>query len=64
MAEAEGINPDRTFAKFRDFWRAKTGAAATKRDWDATWRNWCRNEHDRSPAKPKGDADNGLPFAN
>ena len=29
--------------KFRDYWIAKTGNAATKLDWQATWRNWCRN---------------------
>ena len=28
--------------KFRDFWVAKTGANATKADWQATWRNWIR----------------------
>jgi hypothetical protein len=26
--------------KFKNYWTAKTGAAATKRDWAATWRNW------------------------
>jgi hypothetical protein len=26
--------------KFRNYWTAKTGAAAVKRDWRATWRNW------------------------
>lgn len=26
--------------KFRDYWIAKP--SATKLDWDATWRNWCR----------------------
>jgi hypothetical protein len=26
--------------KFRNYWTAKTGNAATKRDWSATWRNW------------------------
>lgn len=30
--------------QFRDFWIAKTGSAATKLDWQATWRNWCRND--------------------
>lgn len=30
-------------AKFRDYWVAKTGREATKADWPATWRNWCRN---------------------
>lgn len=29
--------------QFRDFWIAKTGHTATKLDWQATWRNWCRN---------------------
>lgn len=28
--------------KFRDHWRAKAGKDATKVDWLATWRNWCR----------------------
>jgi uncharacterized protein YdaU (DUF1376 family) len=29
--------------KFRDYWIAKPGQAGCKLDWDATWRNWCRN---------------------
>lgn len=29
--------------QFRDFWISKTGNSATKLDWQATWRNWCRN---------------------
>jgi hypothetical protein len=29
---------------FVDYWRAKTGANATKHDWLATWRNWMRRE--------------------
>ena len=29
--------------KFRDHWHAKAGRDATKADWQATWRNWCRN---------------------
>lgn len=28
---------------FRDFWISKPGAQANKLDWEATWRNWCRN---------------------
>lgn len=28
---------------FRDYWIAKPGAQANKLDWEATWRNWCRN---------------------
>lgn len=59
IAVAEGIDPDRTFAKFVNFWRAKSGEGATKRDWDATWQNWCMTEGERGP-KPRG-AENGLP---
>ena len=29
--------------KFRDHWHGKAGRDATKADWQATWRNWCRN---------------------
>jgi hypothetical protein len=58
VAEAEKLPADRTFAKFLDYWRAASGAKARKHDWDATWRNWCRSEADRSrgngaPQMPK-----------
>ncbi|AVX04212.1 hypothetical protein MXMO3_01686 [Maritalea myrionectae] len=36
-------------AKFKDYWIAKTGAGATKKDWLATWRNWCRNARPPGP---------------
>ncbi|MCE9567660.1 MAG: hypothetical protein K8U57_37135 [Planctomycetes bacterium] len=28
--------------KFKDYWISKSGANATKADWQATWRNWIR----------------------
>lgn len=31
---------------FRDYWSAKAGAGSTKRDWQATWRNWIRRQRD------------------
>lgn len=37
-------------AKFRDYWCAKSGKDATKLDWLATWRNWCRNAVERTYA--------------
>ncbi|MBX4336444.1 DUF1376 domain-containing protein [Bartonella raoultii] len=46
FALAEGLPPERIkieIAKFRDYWRSKAGANATKTDWQATWRNWIRN---------------------
>ncbi|WP_375692657.1 hypothetical protein [Bartonella sp. AP258QHHD] len=45
FAIAEGLPPERVkveIAKFRDYWRSKAGANATKTDWQATWRNWVR----------------------
>jgi uncharacterized protein YdaU (DUF1376 family) len=39
--------------KFRDFWHAKAGKEASKLDWLATWRNWCRN------AKPSSGFNGG-----
>jgi len=29
-------------AKFKDYWIARAGQLAVKRDWPATWRNWVR----------------------
>lgn len=46
VAVKERVDPDRTFAAFCDYWRAASGARARKRDWDATWRNWCRRAGD------------------
>ncbi|UNF37780.1 YdaU family protein [Bartonella krasnovii] len=46
FALAEGLPPERIkveIAKFQDYWNAKTGKDASKRDWQATWRNWVRN---------------------
>ncbi len=45
FAIAEGLLPERVkveIAKFRDYWNAKAGKDASKRDWQATWRNWVR----------------------
>jgi hypothetical protein len=56
IAEVEHLDPERTFEKFCDHWKSAGGANARKRDWDATWRNWCRNEADRAgKATPGGN---------
>lgn len=31
-------------ASFKDYWIAKAGKDGLKTDWEATWRNWVRNE--------------------
>ena len=48
-AEGKGVDPEETFEDFADYWRAKSGAAAVKCDWDATWRRWCR-----TASRPRG----------
>ncbi|WP_375704307.1 hypothetical protein [Bartonella sp. AD328YNZD] len=45
-------------AKFRDYWRSKAGANATKTDWQATWRNWVRKAVD-DLEKTKNTNNNG-----
>jgi len=34
------VRIDTEIEKFRNYWIAKSGASAIKRDWSATWRNW------------------------
>lgn len=45
---AEGERPDldvgTVACTFRDFWVAKAGKDGRKADWQATWRNWVRNQ--------------------
>lgn len=41
------LEPDKVIRislKFRDYWWAKAGKDAAKRDWEATWHNWIRTE--------------------
>lgn len=40
--------------RFGDHWVGKTGKDATKLDWLATWRNWCRSDiaHRDDPRPP------------
>ncbi|WP_375694288.1 YdaU family protein [Bartonella sp. AD24XZML] len=61
FAIAEGLPPERVkveIAKFRDYWRSKAGANATKTDWKATWRNWVRKAVD-DLEKTKNTNNNG-----
>lgn len=46
------------FEGFYDYWLGKSGQNASKRDWFATWRNWCRNNNERSAtsaSRPNGN---------
>lgn len=44
---------------FRDFWISKAGREAAKLDWEATWRNWCRNSRTLSAAPRASPINNG-----
>lgn len=49
IALSMGLDPQQTLDHFRDYWTSKPGQGGVKLDWQATWRNWCRNT--RGPAK-------------
>jgi hypothetical protein len=40
--------------QFRDYWLSKTGKDATKINWQATWRNWCRSDITQRQYPPPG----------
>jgi hypothetical protein len=40
------------FSEFRDYWIAVAGQRGVKLDWDATWRNWVRNQKQVGYQKP------------
>lgn len=44
--EVPTVDVDASTRRFVDYWRAETGAKATKLDWIATWRNWLRRDAD------------------
>lgn len=45
IKERPDLNCDLTVAKFRDHWLAVPGSKGCKLDWEATFRNWVRAEH-------------------
>ncbi len=44
-----GLNPDSVIAEFVDYWRGVPGQRGRKIDWDATYRNRCRDIAARRP---------------
>jgi hypothetical protein len=57
VAEKHGLDADRVFAMFRDYWLAASGRSASKHDWDAAWRLWCAKEVGRKGMSPADIAD-------
>ena len=57
IKERPDLDPVKVSAGFKDYWIGAAGAKAVKKDWDATWRNWVRNQKAQLvvAAKPSGD---------
>lgn len=55
-ADRPDLNPVAVADRFRDFWIAQPGAKGVKLDWDATWRNWVRNEKAGGGNRPVASA--------
>lgn len=51
LKERPDLVPERIAERFSDYWRAKPGKAGTKLDWEATWRNWVREERSSQPVR-------------
>lgn len=45
-AEVPTVDADASTRRFVDYWRAESGARATKLDWISAWRNWLRRDAD------------------
>jgi uncharacterized protein YdaU (DUF1376 family) len=66
VAIIAGVDPERTFEKFRDHFLAAAGPKGNRADWDAAWRIWCRDEAQGnygSASRAAGNGVNGHPDA-
>lgn len=45
------LDPEEIFQSFKDYWISQPGAKGIKLDWEATWRNWVRNQRDGGQQK-------------
>ena len=57
VKERPDLDPTKVSAGFKDYWISVAGSKGVKKDWDATWRNWVRNQKSQpaTVAKPSGD---------
>ena len=55
QTERPDLNPQKVFDSFKDYWIAKSGNQGVKLDWQATWRNWVRNQNVAKPMFNKAD---------
>ena len=54
------IDGQRETTKFINYWKSKPGRAASKLDWESTWRNWMLNAAERAPQQKTGTRDRML----
>lgn len=53
--ERPDLDPVKVSAGFKDYWISVSGAKGVKKDWDATWRNWIRNQRFQKSAMPENN---------
>lgn len=51
--ERPDLDPVKVSDGFKDYWISVAGAKGVKKDWDATWRNWVRNQRFQKSAMPE-----------
>jgi uncharacterized protein YdaU (DUF1376 family) len=57
VKERPDLDPIKVSAGFKDYWISVAGAKGVKKDWDATWRNWVRNQKAQLVVAPKQSTD-------
>jgi hypothetical protein len=60
--ERPDLLPSLVAQNFFDYWTAKSGQAATKVDWSATWRSWVRKERTENAPRPPAVGGNVVGF--
>ena len=53
--ERPDLDPVKVSDGFKDYWISVAGAKGVKKDWDATWRNWVRNQRFQKSAMPENN---------
>jgi uncharacterized protein YdaU (DUF1376 family) len=52
IKERPDLDPIKVAAGFKDYWISVAGSKGVKKDWDATWRNWVRNQRVTKSSNP------------
>ena len=60
QAERQDLDVQLVADSFRDYWVAKPGKDGRKADWQATWRNWVRNQRAEKSRPVRAASDIGA----